>query len=425
MFGWMRLGLYTRISEDPTGTSDAPARQAEACRAWAGDRHEIVKVYEDRDISGYKSVHRPAFLELLADVQAGVIEGILCWRIERLLRNWQDWAKLDVLLDRGCVLLTEDGTDSRRDGLILGIKVGFAKEESRKISERVKQKNEVMARSGLPSLTGMRPFGYTRQREIIEEEAREIRKAAEILLNGGALRPIAEAWNAQDLRTSYGGLWTPSALRMMLKRPDLAGFRIHRGNIYPGTWAPILSESQHKALLALFQSRERARPLRRHYTSGLLWCGVCGNRLGANGERYRCRCGKVAILIRHVERAVEEKLREAERETPERERDHPDYSQERATLGERIAALDEAHFTEGLLDKFEHRRLRDILVGKLRAIQEPVKKPSLSGFDEWWPNTPLAARAVLARAHVRKVVVSPPGKGSRSFNPSVFSFPEL
>lgn len=64
----MRLGLYTRISVDPNGTSDATERQEESCRAWAErNGHECTRLYTDRDISGYKDVQRPGFAALLSD----------------------------------------------------------------------------------------------------------------------------------------------------------------------------------------------------------------------------------------------------------------------------------------------------------------------------------------------------------------------
>lgn len=416
----VKLALYTRISDDPSGTSDAPRRQEENCRAWAErNGHEIEAVYEDRDISGYKKVTRPQFEEMLA---AGH-EGILCWRIDRLLRNWRDWAKLDELLESGTVLFTEDGTDSRRDGLILSIKVGFAREESRKISDRLKDKYRVMAAAGLPSRTGHRAFGYTRGWEIIPEEAAEIRHATRVLLSGGSMRPIIDDWNRRGVQTTAGGKWSTSTLRLMLKRPYLAGYRTHHDELYPGTWEPILSEADHKALLTLFRGRQRERALRKNWASGLFFCGVCGERLGANRRRYKCPCGKVTIQVSHAERAVEEHLRRAAEAVPAKPVEAADYTTEIRVVERRIEELDEAHFVEGVLDKFEHRRYRERLEGQLRELSKKSEtKPSLNGFDDWWPRTPMQARSVLARSYLQRVVVSPPGRGSRSFNPSIFSF---
>lgn len=66
----MRLGLYTRISVDPNGTSDATERQEDACRSWAErNGHECTRLYTDRDISGYKDVQRPGFAAVLASVE--------------------------------------------------------------------------------------------------------------------------------------------------------------------------------------------------------------------------------------------------------------------------------------------------------------------------------------------------------------------
>lgn len=174
----------------------------------------------------------------------------------------------------------------------------------------------------------------------------------------------------------------------------------------------------------MFRGRERERPLRKNWASGLFFCAVCGTRLGANRDRYKCPCGRVTILISHAERAVEEHLREAAATVPEKPtNEQVDHTVEILSIERRIEALNEAHFVDGVLDKFEHRRLLEQLEAQLRQlIRRSEAKPSLKDFEDWWPQTPMQVRSLLARSYLRRVVVSPPGRGSRSFNPSVFSF---
>ena len=417
----MRLGLYTRISEDPDGRSDATERQEAACRLWAErNGHEIVAVYEDRDLSGYKGVVRPQFLALL---DAGH-EGILCWRIDRLLRNWQDWAKLDTLLESGTVLFSEDGTDSRRDGLILSIKVGFAREESRKISDRLKSKYATQARNGEPAAGGHRPFGYTREREVVQDEAVEIRRAVERLLSGGSMRPITDDWNRRGVQTTTGRQWNPSVLRLMLRKSHLAGMRSHLGVLYKGKWEPIISEDQHRQLQSLFDARARSRPLRKHWMSGLFNCAVCGAALGADGTKYKCPCGKVTILIAHAEQfATGEVLAELRKKKVERKDDSQQVYREIAEAEGALREVDDAYLIHRRVDRFAHSRAREYWEGKLRSLRNRMPSPLPAGdvTEAVWAGLTIQERSGVASLVIEHITVSPPGRGKRRFDPSVFS----
>ena len=421
----MRLGLYTRISEDPDGRSDATERQEAACRLWAErNGHEIVAVYEDRDLSGYKTkVVRPAFNDLLAASGNG-IEGILCWRVDRLLMNWQDWAKLDSLLDSGVVLFTEDGTDSRRDGLILSIKVGFAKEESRKISDRLKSKYATQARNGEPAKGGHRPFGYTREREIVQDEAAEIQQAVARLLGGGSMRPITDDWNRRGVQTTTGRQWHPSVLRLMLRKAHLAGMRSHLGVLYKGNWEPIISEEQHRQLQSLFDARTRSRPLRKHWMSGLFYCAVCGSVLGADNTKYKCACGKVTILIAYAEQyALGEVLTELRKKKVERRDDSHEVYREIAEAEAALREVDDAYLIHRRVDRFAHSRAREHWEGKLRSLRKRMPSPLPSGdiTEAVWARLSIQERSGVASLVIERITVSPPGRGKRRFDPSVFS----
>lgn len=417
----MKLALYTRISLDPTGSSEAPQRQADACIQWAErNGHEIVAVYEDRDISGYnKKVTRPGFEAMLA---AGH-EGILCWRIDRLLRNWKDWARLDDLLDSGVVVLTEDGTDSRRDSAILAIKVTFAKEESRRTSERLKAKNAARAKDGLPWKSGWRCFGYTRDFEVVPEEAKEIRRAVSELLSGQPLIPISVRWNAGGITTTVGNRWTPSVVRTMLKGPHLAGLRRVGKGFIRGAWEPIISEEEHRALLVMWESRKRTAPLRKHWTSGLAYCAECGEKMGANRGSYRCPSGHVTIRIEHIERAAEDILRKAAARVKVDPPPVGDYAAEIAELQQRRDALDVSHWTTRIPDGETYLQIRATLTERLAELQKRTAVVAvLPDFDSEWPALSLQEKAGYARSFIESVAVSPPGRGKKNYSPRWFDF---
>lgn len=419
----MNLALYTRISRDPDGTSEAPGRQEEACRSWAErSGHRIVRAYEDRDVSGYKAVSRPGFEQMMAEIEG--VDGIVCWRIDRLLRNWRDWARLDTLFSTGKVLFTEDGSDSRRDSMSMEIKVSFAKEESRKTSERLIAQRKAAALDGRAPSGGNRMFGYTRSREVVEEEALEIRAAASVLLNGGTVLGIVRDWTERGVRTPTGGQWCGSTLRAMLSNPTLAGFRVHKGQVFPAQWTPILSESQHKSLQRLFLSRSRLRPPVKHWCSGMLSC-PCGEKLGANRAQYKCRCGKVSIQIARAEAVVEDALRWRVLRSKVTD-EQPDYGGEVAEKEERLQRWDD-EFAFGTMDRFTYRRIREQLLHELEEVrikQERVVFQFPADFDRWWPQISFLEKSSFLRRLAERIVVNPPGRGRRAnldYDASLFS----
>src|SRR4051812_27450553 len=89
MPGMTRAAIYVRVSVDRDGESESPDRQRRDCEEAAKAKgFEVVKVYEDRDESGYsKSAKRPAYRELLRDIDAGKIDAVVVWKLDRLTRQ--------------------------------------------------------------------------------------------------------------------------------------------------------------------------------------------------------------------------------------------------------------------------------------------------------------------------------------------------
>src|SRR5262249_31201126 len=100
-----RCAVYTRKSTEYNlelafNSLDA---QREACEAYIKSQaHEgwrlIPGRYDDGAFSG-ASLDRPALQQLLADVQAGKIDIVLVYKVDRLTRSLADFAKLIELFD--------------------------------------------------------------------------------------------------------------------------------------------------------------------------------------------------------------------------------------------------------------------------------------------------------------------------------------
>ena len=94
----VRAAVYTRKSSDEGLDQEFNSLDAqyEACSAYiASQRHEgwklIKKRFDDGGISG-GTLERPALSALLADVESGLIDMIVVYKIDRLTRSLSDFA---------------------------------------------------------------------------------------------------------------------------------------------------------------------------------------------------------------------------------------------------------------------------------------------------------------------------------------------
>ena len=96
----VRCAIYTRKSseeglEQAFNSLDA---QREACQAYIeSQRHEgwraISTAYDDGGFSG-GTMDRPALTRLLADVEAGRLDTIVVYKVDRLTRSLADFARI-------------------------------------------------------------------------------------------------------------------------------------------------------------------------------------------------------------------------------------------------------------------------------------------------------------------------------------------
>src|SRR5437773_11610702 len=98
----MKVGIYARLSQDRTGEQTATARQIADCRRLCELKEWQVAEppYEDVDLSAYKEVARPEFERLLSDLDNGVIHGVVCWKVDRLVRSPREFERVFQILER-------------------------------------------------------------------------------------------------------------------------------------------------------------------------------------------------------------------------------------------------------------------------------------------------------------------------------------
>jgi site-specific DNA recombinase len=102
-----RCAIYTRKSteEGLDQAFNSLDAQREACEAYIKSQaHEgwitLKGRYDDGGYSG-GSMERPALKRLLADIEAGLINTVVVYKVDRLTRSLADFAKMVEILDQG------------------------------------------------------------------------------------------------------------------------------------------------------------------------------------------------------------------------------------------------------------------------------------------------------------------------------------
>ncbi len=292
--------MYCRLSKDDSGSQTATMRQEKACRAFADLRGWSVRaVYEDVDLSAYQAhVKRPGYEALLKDLAAGRIDGVLVWKLDRLMRRPAEFERFWTVCEAAGAALasaTEPIDTSNELGLALvRILVTFAGLESATMSVRQKAKQKEAADAGKPP-GGPAPFGHTaRMAAVVEPEAELIREAARRIVAGESLNAVVVDWNARQIRTRLGVPFGAATIREMLRSHRLVGDRMLKGVVVAtDCWPPILDRvlaAKARAVLA-DHSRRAPYPTKRYLLTGFLRCGRCGMRMHGRVRHHRLTYG--------------------------------------------------------------------------------------------------------------------------------------
>ena len=155
----LRCAVYTRKSseeglEQEFNSLDA---QREACEAYvASQRSEgwvlIRDQYDDGGISG-GTLDRPALQRLLSDIEDGLVDVVVVYKIDRLSRSLMDFSKLVEAFDRNNVTfvsVTQSfNTTTSMGRLTLNILLSFAQFEREVTAERIRDKVRASRMKGI------------------------------------------------------------------------------------------------------------------------------------------------------------------------------------------------------------------------------------------------------------------------------------
>jgi site-specific DNA recombinase len=450
----VRAGVYARISSDREADGLGVERQMEDC-ARLGDRKgwRVVERYVDNDVSAWSGKRRPEYARLLADLQAGTINGLLVYDLDRLHRQPSELESFIDLCQRlgltnvasvsGEIdLTTADGQFQAR---ILG---AVAKKSSDDTSRRIRRKHLEIAAEGRLSGGGSRPYGYEPDKVTVRPaEAAVVAECAKRLLAGEPVRSIAQDLNDRGIPTSTGGQWSPQSLRRMLASARISGQREHKGEIVAtAEWPEIISPEDGARIRALLANPERrTNKAARRYLLG----SHCGERLVARPRtggkrRYACAkgvgfsgCGKTYINADELEQFVTEAVlhrvdsRDLQRAMERRQQQAPDaerWWKETEAAQEQLEAL-AADYGRREITVGEWKAARKPIEQRLTAARKQLAKVTHGGLlDSYvghsdrlradWDALDLSQQHAIVAAVIDSIRVGPARKGYNRFDES-------
>lgn len=313
-----RCAVYTRKSseEGMDQSFNSLHAQREACEAYIlSQRHEgwslIPTPYDDGGFSG-GTMERPALKSLLADIDAGMVDVVVVYKIDRLTRSLFDFAKIVETLDAhtvSFVSVTQSfNTTTSMGRLTLNVLLSFAQFEREVTGERIRDKFAASKKRGM-WMGGNIPLGYDlKDRKLVvnKKEAETVTTIFRLYVELGAVRKVKAEIDRLNLRTKLhtpesgvtrGGLpFRIGHLYTILRNHVYRGQIKHRGEVYAGDHEPIIDQALWDKAQAQLASNTAIRRSGKSSKDPSLLAGLLhdgeGNRMTPshaikNGKRYR------------------------------------------------------------------------------------------------------------------------------------------
>ncbi len=299
-----RCAIYTRKSteeglEQDFNSLDAQRESAENYIASQKSQgwECLPDYYDDGGFTG-GNMDRPAVGRMLEDIDAGKINCVVVYKVDRLSRSLMDFAKILERFENknvSFVSVTQQfNTTTSMGRLTLNVLLSFAQFEREVISERTRDKIAMARKRG--KYTGGRPvLGYDIVPEggkiiINETEAEQVRTIFDLYLKRGSMLPVVEkldrlgwhtkTWVTRKGKVHQGRIYNKPSLHSLLTNPLYMGMVRYKGQNYDGEHDAIITTELFENTQRLLAENRRMPPPARigkygGLLKGILRCKVC------------------------------------------------------------------------------------------------------------------------------------------------------
>ena len=338
----IRCAIYTRKSTEEGlaqsfNSLDAQRDAGDAyVRSQAGEGWIILPtLYDDGGFTG-ANMDRPAMKRLLADSEAGKVDCVVVYKVDRLSRNIRDFAKIMEVFDQHgttFVSVTQQfNTTTSLGRLTLNILLSFAQFEREIISERTKDKQSAARKRGKWT-GGHLVLGYDLDRSsgqlvVNKDEAERVRSIFQSYLEGESVfslkaKAASLEWRNKQWTTREGKLYGGKPMGKchfysMFANVLYSGHLRVDGTLYPGEHEAIIDQTtfdlvQTRLRLSTVKGERSHRTRMESLLRGMIYCSCCGSAMyqtyAASKERrysryYVCSRAQLAAGNDCVSRSV-------------------------------------------------------------------------------------------------------------------------
>lgn len=291
-----RCAIYTRKSHEEGLDQEFNSldAQREACSAYIASQAGLgwtlsPTLYDDGGISG-GHMQRPALQALIGDIQHGLVDIIVVYKVDRLTRSLTDFAKLVDVFDAhqvSFVSVTQAfNTTNSMGRLTLNVLLSFAQFEREVTAERSRDKIAASKKKGM-WMGGLPPLGYTNVEKrlvVVEKEAIIVRKLFALYAKFKNVRRVWQEADRLGLKTKQrndkhghrtgGKPFSRGHLYVILNNPLYVGKIVHKKNIYEGQHEAIVDQALWDEVHSSLQTNAIHRKNRNNARSPSLLAGL-------------------------------------------------------------------------------------------------------------------------------------------------------
>ena len=277
----MRCAVYTRKSteeglDQEYNSIDA---QRDASHAYiASQRNEgWIPVSDDYDDPAYSggNMERPALQRLLVDIEAGKIDVVIIYKIDRLTRSLADFSRMVEVFEQhrvSFVSVTQNfNTTTSMGRLMLNILLSFAQFEREVTGERIRDKITASKKKG-KWMGGIPPLGYdVENRRLVpnEREAKIIRHIFQRFVELGSSTMLvkelkldgvtSKSWTTQHGKVREGKLIDKGLIYKLLNNRTYLGELRHKEQWYQAEHSPIIERDLWDKVHTILATNGRIR----------------------------------------------------------------------------------------------------------------------------------------------------------------------
>jgi len=316
----MRCAVYTRKSSEEGLDQEYNSidAQRDSGHAYiASQRAEgwipVADDYDDPAFSG-GNMERPGLKRLMADIEAGKIDVVVIYKIDRLTRSLADFSKMVEVFERqgvSFVSVTQQfNTTTSMGRLMLNVLLSFAQFEREVTGERIRDKIAASKRKGM-WMGGVPPLGYdVENRRLVPnpQEAKLIRHIFTRFVELGSSTKLvkelkldgvtSKAWTTQDGKVREGKPIDKGLVYKLLGNRTYLGELRHKEQWYQAEHLPIVDQTVWDSVHAILATNGRSRANATRATTPFLLKGIVFGHDGraltpwhstkkTTGKRYR------------------------------------------------------------------------------------------------------------------------------------------